>query len=372
MLRKLGFLLALGIVSPLSAELRIEIISPQSTDPAINQWLTPHYVVFDTADSPRNQLFVFMHGLGGVPAGCSDLIKTAAMERYHAVGVTYPNDWAPFTFCQNGSDPNCYENLRREILDGIDRSPHIAVSQTNCFENRLIKLVQYLDGLHPTENWDQFLSGGAPDWSKIVVWGHSQGATNAAVLAKHQVLARLIMSAPPADAVPGGYAQWWYSHVTPTNVYFGFCHTQDQLSAKVAVWNILGMGAFGGVQDVASIPSPYNNSHELSTSVAPAQPEQYHNSVVADNVTPRDAFGEPVYRPAWRYLMTPATPGLVGDMNCDGNVNLADIDPFTLALINPTGYSAAFPACQINNADANSDASVSGADVAGFVSMLLQ
>src|SRR5262245_51345650 len=129
--RHLAILILLTVASPSVAVLRTENISPQSTDPAITQWLSPHYVVVDTAATPRNQLFVFMHGQSGVPASCSELIETAAMERYHAVGVTYPNDWTPFTFCSNGSDPDCYENLRREILDGIDRSPHIAVNQTN-------------------------------------------------------------------------------------------------------------------------------------------------------------------------------------------------------------------------------------------------
>jgi subtilisin family serine protease len=62
--------------------------------------------------------------------------------------------------------------------------------------------------------------------------------------------------------------------------------------------------------------------------------------------------------------------GLLGDMNCDGTVNGYDIDPFVLALTNPAGYQAAYPACQIGNADINGDGVVNGYDIDPFVSLL--
>ncbi len=348
---------------------RTESISPTATDAAITQWTSPHYVAFDTAATPRGLLFVYMHGQGGAGGGASELLKTAASERFHAVGITYPNDWAPFSFCSSGTDADCYENLRREILDGTDRSPHIAVNRTNSFENRLIKLLVHLDGLHAGEGWGSFLSGDQPAWNRIVVWGHSQGGSNAAMLAKHHAVVRLIMSGQPSDAVPGGFAAWWNTHATPSAAYFGFCHTQDQLSAKVAVWNILGMGPFGGVQDVATVPSPYANTHELSTSVAPAVAGQYHNSVTQDSVTPRDGQGEPVYRPVWRYLI--AVPSAIGDMNCDGSVDALDVGPMVLALVDSDAYHTAFPVCDLLHADANSDSQPNGADIHAFVALLL-
>lgn len=60
-----------------------------------------------------------------------------------------------------------------------------------------------------------------------------------------------------------------------------------------------------------------------------------------------------------------------GDMNCDGVVNLADADPFALALTDPAGYTVAYPSCDINRADMNNDSVNDGLDVAGFVSALL-
>ncbi|MGE0481363.1 MAG: DNRLRE domain-containing protein [Phycisphaerae bacterium] len=66
-----------------------------------------------------------------------------------------------------------------------------------------------------------------------------------------------------------------------------------------------------------------------------------------------------------------AVGGLLGDMNCDGLVNNFDIDPFVLAVTDPAGYSAAFPSCDINNADVNDDGVVNNFDIDPFVAILV-
>ncbi len=63
-------------------------------------------------------------------------------------------------------------------------------------------------------------------------------------------------------------------------------------------------------------------------------------------------------------------PALLGDMNCDGIVSVGDIAGFVLALTDPAGYAAAFPACDINNGDINGDSVVSVGDIAAFVTLL--
>ncbi|MGE3181528.1 MAG: hypothetical protein AB7N71_07855 [Phycisphaerae bacterium] len=62
--------------------------------------------------------------------------------------------------------------------------------------------------------------------------------------------------------------------------------------------------------------------------------------------------------------------GLVGDVNCDGVVSVADIGAFVLALTDPVGYAAQFPDCDINNADVNDDGMVSVGDIGMFVALL--
>jgi murein tripeptide amidase MpaA len=60
----------------------------------------------------------------------------------------------------------------------------------------------------------------------------------------------------------------------------------------------------------------------------------------------------------------------LGDVNCDGAVNTFDIDPFVMALTDPTTYAATFSGCDINNADANGDGLVNAFDIDPFVLLL--
>lgn len=60
-----------------------------------------------------------------------------------------------------------------------------------------------------------------------------------------------------------------------------------------------------------------------------------------------------------------------GDMNCDGVINPADIEPFVLALLDPVAYQAAYPECNIVRADLNGDAAADGADIQSFANALL-
>ncbi len=61
----------------------------------------------------------------------------------------------------------------------------------------------------------------------------------------------------------------------------------------------------------------------------------------------------------------------LGDMNCDGVVNMSDLPLFALALVDASAYATAQPACNINNGDMNQDGLVDGGDLAGFISSLV-
>jgi hypothetical protein len=66
--------------------------------------------------------------------------------------------------------------------------------------------------------------------------------------------------------------------------------------------------------------------------------------------------------------VTPVYP--LGDVNCDGSLNLGDIAPFVLALGDPDGYKVEYPICNIDRADANGDGSVNLADIEAFIDLL--
>ncbi len=72
-----------------------------------------------------------------------------------------------------------------------------------------------------------------------------------------------------------------------------------------------------------------------------------------------------------RLMRWPFTPLYErGDLNCDGVMNFADIDPFVLALSDPAAYQAAYPGCDTRNADCNGDGSVDFDDINAFVALL--
>jgi len=65
-----------------------------------------------------------------------------------------------------------------------------------------------------------------------------------------------------------------------------------------------------------------------------------------------------------------ASPFTPGDMDCSGSVNVDDVEPFVLALIDPDGYVTGFPTCNLWLADLNGDSAVDGLDIQAFVQLL--
>ena len=59
-----------------------------------------------------------------------------------------------------------------------------------------------------------------------------------------------------------------------------------------------------------------------------------------------------------------------GDLNCDGAVDAFDIDPFVLALTDPSVYGLSYPTCDYLLADLNLDGAIDAFDIDPFVQVL--
>jgi hypothetical protein len=59
-----------------------------------------------------------------------------------------------------------------------------------------------------------------------------------------------------------------------------------------------------------------------------------------------------------------------GDLNCDGQINAFDIEPFLVALFDPENYGIRYPDCDMNNADINGDGSINAFDIEPFLRLL--
>jgi formylglycine-generating enzyme required for sulfatase activity len=64
-------------------------------------------------------------------------------------------------------------------------------------------------------------------------------------------------------------------------------------------------------------------------------------------------------------------PFELGDLNCDGEINFFDIDPFVTALVAPEAYPTVHPGCAIELADINADDEVDFFDIDPFIALLV-
>ena len=219
-----------------------------------------------------------MPGTNNVPSSWTRLGREAARLGYHVIGLSYQNTVEVIGVCTGSPDPDCSGNMRREILDGSDVSSHVAVTRANSIDNRLTKLLVYLDSLYPAERWSWFIEkDGTPKWSQIAVSGQSQGAGQAALIGKLRQVDRVVMfSGPPDLRVPGEVDAWVVIGQTPAAKYF---------AAKSLL--------FDG-----------RSTTDLRPTLGCERPNP-HQSTAKNNNTPLTATPDstPLLRDAWRYLL---------------------------------------------------------------------
>ena len=306
------------MMSAAAAALVPRIIEPRVTDPEItyvpvtNPQLNHHYVWLDPAARENHKLLVFMPGANGRPVQWQLVQQEAARLGYHVIGLMYQNDVAIDITCKGSPDRDCSGNLRLEIIDGIDRSGLTAVTPANGIDNRLTKLLVYLDQQSPAEGWSRFLKNGAPKWSQIAVAGQSQGGAQAALIGRLRPVDRVVMfSAPPDARVPQEVDPWIFIGATPAAKYFALFHQRDHLVAGIrANLTALDMERFGAPIMAELNQSPYGGTRILTTDLEPqGLPPQIgidmrpHQSTARDDRTALAANGTPLLRDAWRYLL---------------------------------------------------------------------
>lgn len=307
----LSSLFAIFLTTSVLSQTQSIFVNPQTTDPQIDTFLSPHFVARNPGSTQRNQLLVFFPGTNGTAVGYRTFVTLAADMGYHAIGLNYVNGEAINELCGPTLDLNCYGNVRLEILDGTDRSSLVSVNRANSIENRLIRLLIYMQQINPAANWAQFLDAqNGIRWDKLVVAGHSQGGGHAGIVGKNHRVARVIMfAAMDFSGALNSVASWISATgLTPNADFYGFGHQQDEevnyalLSTRA--WPAYGMNAFGAPINVDTAAPPYGGTHSLD-STFPAIPSgsNYHGCIVVDTRFPLDASGVSIYAPVWRYLL---------------------------------------------------------------------
>ena len=290
-------------------------VDPRTTDPDIT-WapasdpqLAFHHIWLDPSARRNGKLLVFMPGTRNVPASWQHLGSEAARLGYYVIGLMYQNEVEVIGVCTGSPHRDCSGNMRWEILDGTDRSTFVNVTPANSIDNRLTKLLVYLDRQFPGEEWSRFLNHGEPKWSRIVISGQSQGAGEAALIGKLRHVSRVVMFSGPPDArVPEEADAWVSIGETPAAKYFALFHDHDRLVAGIrANLTAFDMERFGAPVQAELGEPPYSGTHILFTDLKPTlgydAPNAPHQSTAKDNNTPIGPDDVPLLRDAWRYLL---------------------------------------------------------------------
>ena len=305
--------LALAVVAispwPATAEVQHHGVQPVATDAAIARSDAQHRVHFDPAAPRRNQLLVFLPGTDGRNDGPPRAFSTTAAELgYHVIDLAYPN-YISATVCWRHSGPACFENFRREIIEGRDTSPLIAVGRADSIENRLEKLLQMLGVREPGRGWGQFLDpAGGVAWGKVALAGQSQGGGHAALIAREHRVARVLLFGAPKDYNPKlrKPAPWYRPGRTPEDRFFAFVHTRDKQGCdfpqQLEIYRAMGMAAEPMSVDGAA--PPYGNARVLLTSYPGHMISSREAHVIGISNQLRDASGAPLFKPVWTYMLT--------------------------------------------------------------------
>ncbi|MEP6512647.1 MAG: hypothetical protein ABJA79_02175 [Parafilimonas sp.] len=282
---------------------------PSETDPNIHTSTlgnpTQYAYLPVKATLRKDKLFIFIPGTTATPGGYLKIAKAAAQQGYYSFGVAYSNLF-PIEFYE-GTNPNdnTVENILDEYLEGIDVSPKVNISRANSFENRIIKMILYLDANYPAENWKRFLNANNEIcWDKLSVAGHSQGSDHAMYMSKaRSVLRAGFFGGPGSFKLNNGQYPTFMQEpgVTPDENLYGFNHTKDLVRQWADVrptWEVLGLPGMPNSVDDRMV----NGAHKLTTSL---QSNDAHSAIVSDSATPNDANGNPLYEPVWDYMCFP-------------------------------------------------------------------
>ncbi len=141
-------------------------------------------------------------------------------------------------------------------------------------------------------------------------------------------------------------------------------HAYVRISTNGSTWTNVWSNPTGAVGDTAWIEQTFDIS-----AVADNQPTVYLRWTMGTTNSSRTYCGWNIDDVRITALDCTA-PWPRGDMNCDTLVDFGDINPFVLALTNPTAYVLAFPNCDIRNGDINGDGLVDFGDINPFVRLL--
>ena len=174
-------------------------IAPHDTDASINRFDSNNLVIYRHSTAANAPLLVFMPGTGGTPASARLFMDLASKVGYRVIGLMYDDTPAVNVVCPPVPDPKCSESFRQKRIYGDNVTNIIDDTPAESIVARLTKLLDYLNAHYPNDGWAGYLADGKPNWARIAVSGHSQGAGMAAFIAKDHEVYRVVLFSSPWD-----------------------------------------------------------------------------------------------------------------------------------------------------------------------------
>ncbi|NOQ73794.1 MAG: hypothetical protein GQ574_17435 [Crocinitomix sp.] len=259
---------------PVEETLERYTIAPSATDNAYNSGEKRHLIFYNN-ETNVNKLLLFFGGTYSNPETYETFCEHAAELGCHVISLSYPNNVAAASF-KESDNIDAFDNFRDEMCFGNPVSDAVNVNELNSVVTRSTKLLQHLAAQYPTQNWGQYLiDGNAPDWSKIMLGGHSQGSGHACYIAKTIVVNRVLMFSGPNDYSTHfeAPATWLsLSGVTPVASQYAFLHANDEVVPyEYQLANIRAIGVIGAADTTTlmdDLSGAYNNKNAYHTSIS--------------------------------------------------------------------------------------------------------
>lgn len=145
----------------------------------------------------KNILLAFIGGTGSVPQDNILFAEFAAEKGFDVAIVNYPNSVSSMDLYQQ-SDTFAYEKFHEEILYGNDVSTLVNVDKTQSILSALVFLISKLNSNFGIQK-NLYIKNNLPDFSAIMVAGHSQGAGHAAYLGQQVNCKKILLFSGPND-----------------------------------------------------------------------------------------------------------------------------------------------------------------------------
>lgn len=279
----------------------------------------------DTRVAPRGKLMIWLMG----PS--APLFERVSGYGIHSIRVHYANGWfGKFGNAAPASDDKFLGKIRLEAATGEDFSEVVSIPKPDGMMERAFQFVKWLAKENPQGRWDYFLTpdGKGLRWEHVIMSGASHGSTTAARFAKHQAVDRVVMFCGPRDQL-----ETWQGLLSATsaNRFFGFSHVLDSgwsADHYCRSWELLGLAQYGAIVDIDNAQPPYANSRRLiSEADVKGDAKRAHSCVTPGGSSPKNAEGQFLFEPVWKYLFThPVSEvgdAVAADADCEKDLRAA-------------------------------------------------